>query len=106
MLRVAEQTRYLVLELSPAAPGTSPSSVQIAPPRLGAVLNVGRAHAGEFGGLAEVAQAKGELVEALPADGVALLNADDPLVRRWRADGGPGGDVRRARRRPRCARRT
>src|SRR5262249_61265059 len=53
-----------------------------APPRLGAVLNVGRAHVGGyFADQAEVAQAKGELVEALPADGVAVLNADDPAVR-------------------------
>jgi UDP-N-acetylmuramoyl-tripeptide--D-alanyl-D-alanine ligase len=44
------------------------------------VLCVGNAHAGEFGGAEQVAAAKAELPAALPADGVALLNADDRLV--------------------------
>ena len=52
----------------------------MAQPSIGAVLNVGIAHIGEFGGQAAIADAKGELVEALPPTGVAVLNADDPLV--------------------------
>jgi UDP-N-acetylmuramoyl-tripeptide--D-alanyl-D-alanine ligase len=80
VLRVAADTRYLVVELSARGPGHIAQLCAIAPPRLGAVLCVGHAHAGEFGGLAEVARAKGELPAALPADGVALLNADDPRV--------------------------
>jgi UDP-N-acetylmuramoyl-tripeptide--D-alanyl-D-alanine ligase len=80
VLRVTADTRYLVLELSARGPGHITQLCAIAPPRLGAVLCVGHAHAGEFGGLAEVARAKGELPAALPPDGVALLNADDPLV--------------------------
>ena len=53
---------------------------EIAPPQIGAVLNVGSAHVGEFGSREGIAKTKGELVEALPEDGVAVLNADDPLV--------------------------
>ncbi|TWP50249.1 UDP-N-acetylmuramoyl-tripeptide--D-alanyl-D-alanine ligase [Lentzea tibetensis] len=79
-LRATEDTRYLVLELSARGPGHIAHLCQVAPPRIGAVLNVGSAHLGEFGSREGVAQAKGELVEELPEDGVAILNADDPLV--------------------------
>jgi UDP-N-acetylmuramoyl-tripeptide--D-alanyl-D-alanine ligase len=44
------------------------------------VLNVGKAHIGEFGSREAIAAAKGEIVEALTPDGVAVLNADDELV--------------------------
>jgi UDP-N-acetylmuramoyl-tripeptide--D-alanyl-D-alanine ligase len=80
VLRADEHTRYLVLELAARGPGHIAALCDIAAPRIGAVLNVGRAHAGEFGSLETVAKAKGELVEALPASGVAILNADDPRV--------------------------
>jgi UDP-N-acetylmuramoyl-tripeptide--D-alanyl-D-alanine ligase len=80
VLQVTEQTRYLISELSARGPGHIAALCAIAPPRLGAVLCVGHAHAGEFGGIENVARAKGELPAALPADGVAVLNADDPRV--------------------------
>ncbi len=100
VLRADASTRYLVLELSARGVGHIAQLCRIAPPRYGVVLNVGHAHAGEFGGLDQVARAKGELVEALPAaggtaaggtaaggtaagrpaGGVAILNADDPRV--------------------------
>lgn len=76
-LQVTAQTRYLVSELSARGIGHIAELCRIAPPRIGAVLCVGRAHAGEFGSMDRVAQAKGELPEALPSDGVAVLNADD-----------------------------
>jgi len=80
VLRADASTRYLVLELSARGIGHIAHLCRVAPPRYGVVLNVGHAHAGEFGGLDQVARAKGELPEALPADGVAILNADDPRV--------------------------
>jgi UDP-N-acetylmuramoyl-tripeptide--D-alanyl-D-alanine ligase len=79
-LRAGESTRHLVLELSARGPGHIARLCRIAPPRIGVVLNVGSAHVGEFGSPEAIAQAKGELVEALPAGGVAVLNLDDARV--------------------------
>lgn len=82
-LRADEDTRYLVLELSARGLGHVAALAAVAPPRIGVVLNVGSAHLGEFGSVQAIAQAKSELVQALPparAGGVAVLNADDPLV--------------------------
>ena len=53
---------------------------RIAPPDVSVVLNVGSAHLGEFGSREVIGQAKGEIVEALDPDGLAVLNADDPIV--------------------------
>jgi UDP-N-acetylmuramoyl-tripeptide--D-alanyl-D-alanine ligase len=80
VLKITDQTRYLISELAARGLGHITELCQIAPPRLGAVLCVGHAHAGEFGSLERIAQAKGELPAALPADGVAVLNADDHRV--------------------------
>ncbi len=83
VLRATEATRYLVLEYSARGVGHIAALCRIAPPRLAAVLNVGTAHLGEFGSREAIAKSKAELVEALPAaadGGVAVLNADDPLV--------------------------
>ena len=62
-------------------PGHIADLTRIARPDVAVVLNVGSAHVGEFGSRERTAQAKGELVEALAPDGVAVLSADDPLVR-------------------------
>jgi len=85
MLRADTETRFLALEMSARGVGHISYLCEIAPPRIAVVLNVGAAHIGEFGSREVVAQAKGELVEALTADGVAILNADDPLVAAMRA---------------------
>ena len=53
----------------------------VARPQIGIVTNVGPAHLELFGTLENVVIAKGELVEALPGNGTAILNGDDPLVR-------------------------
>lgn len=82
-LRCDASTRFLVAEMSARGIGHIAHLARIAPPTVGAVLNVGTAHLGEFGSREAIAKAKGELVEALPPaeeGGVAILNADDALV--------------------------
>jgi UDP-N-acetylmuramoyl-tripeptide--D-alanyl-D-alanine ligase len=80
VLRATRETRYLILETSARGIGHIRFLTEIAPPQIGVVLNVGSAHLGAFGSRDAIAQAKGELIEALPAGGVAILNVDDPLV--------------------------
>ncbi|RPF32839.1 UDP-N-acetylmuramoyl-tripeptide--D-alanyl-D-alanine ligase [Streptomyces sp. TLI_185] len=80
-LSATEETRFLVLEMGARGIGHIRYLTDLTPPKIGLVLNVGTAHIGEFGGREQIAQAKGELVESLPEDGAAILNADDPLVR-------------------------
>ncbi|MEU0392979.1 UDP-N-acetylmuramoyl-tripeptide--D-alanyl-D-alanine ligase [Streptomyces sp. NPDC006208] len=80
-LRATEETEHLVLEMGARGIGHIRYLTELTPPRIGLVINVGTAHIGEFGGREQIAEAKGEMVESLPADGVAVLNADDPLVR-------------------------
>ncbi|MFG5719808.1 UDP-N-acetylmuramoyl-tripeptide--D-alanyl-D-alanine ligase [Streptomyces murinus] len=80
-LTATEETRFLVLEMGARGIGHIRYLTGLTPPRIGVVLNVGTAHIGEFGGREQIAQAKGEIIEGLPEDGAAVLNADDPLVR-------------------------
>jgi UDP-N-acetylmuramoyl-tripeptide--D-alanyl-D-alanine ligase len=80
VLGVDSATENLVLEYSARDVGHIAYLTGIARPRIGVVLNIGSAHLGEFGSLEAIAAAKGEIVEALPPDGVAVLNIDDPLV--------------------------
>lgn len=83
-LSATEETRFLVLEMGARGIGHIRYLTELTPPQIGLVINVGTAHIGEFGGREQIAQAKGELVEALPSEadgGTAILNADDPLVR-------------------------
>ncbi len=80
VLRATEETRYLVLEMGARGVGHLAELCEIAPPDISLVLNVGKAHLGEFGSQEQIARAKGELVEALRPEGGAVLNLDDPLV--------------------------
>jgi UDP-N-acetylmuramoyl-tripeptide--D-alanyl-D-alanine ligase len=80
VLRADRDTAYLVVEMGARGIGHISYLCEVAPPRVAAAINVGTAHVGEFGSREAIAVAKGEIVEALPADGVAVLNADDDLT--------------------------
>jgi len=73
-------TRTLVAEMGARGVGHVAYLCDLTPPDIAVVLNVGSAHLGEFGSREVIATAKGEIVEALADDGIAVLNADDPLV--------------------------
>ena len=71
----------VVLEMGARGPGHIALLCEVARPLIGVVTSVAAAHTEMFGDLDGVARAKGELVEALPAEGTAVLNGDDPRTR-------------------------
>lgn len=73
-------TRYLVVEMGADRLGNISELTSIVRPDISVVLTVGTAHAQSFGSLENIATTKGEIVEALGSDGVAVLNADDIKV--------------------------
>jgi len=92
VFNATEDTKYLVIEMGATGIGHLTYLTDMVHPKIGVVLCVGTAHAGEFGGVDNIEKAKGELVEALDANGVAVLNAEDPRVARM--DQRSGGAVR------------
>ena len=106
LLRVRPGARHCVVELTPAGfKGRLDFAVPLAmtAPRIGVVTNIAFDHVDLFGDQDGIAAAKGMLIEALPADGTAVLNADDPRVLAMRARSrapvityglDPGADVR------------
>lgn len=80
LMNAPGNTEVVVLEMGARGPGHVAYLCDIAAPDVGIVTSVAAAHTELFGSIEAVAQAKGELVEALGSTGVAVLNADDPLV--------------------------
>lgn len=80
ILDAPDDTEVLVLEMGMRGFGHIARLCEVARPDVGVVTVVGHAHTDLVGGLEGVATAKGELVEALPASGTAILNADDERV--------------------------
>lgn len=80
ILNAPEDTEALVVEMGSRGIGHIRRLCDIARPNIGVITTVAAAHTGEFGSLENIARAKGELIEALPADGLAVLNGDVSLV--------------------------
>ncbi|MGI9614072.1 MAG: UDP-N-acetylmuramoyl-tripeptide--D-alanyl-D-alanine ligase [Acidimicrobiales bacterium] len=97
-----DEVDALVLEMGARGVGHIATLCEIGRPTIGVVTTVALAHSELFGTIEGVAAAKGELIEALPADGIAVLNADNPhvaaMASRASCDvvtfGVDGGDVR------------
>ncbi len=82
LARLNPTHRAAVLELGMSSPGELRKLTAIARPNLAVITNVAPVHLEFFESVDAIAQAKAEVLEGLPADGVAVLNGDDQLVRR------------------------
>ncbi len=69
---------WVVLEMGASVPDEIGRLARIARPWMGCVTNVAPAHLEGFGSVEEVMRTKGQLLESLPSDGVAVINGDDP----------------------------
>ena len=82
ILKLDSSYQRAVLEMGFYVPGEIQFLCDIAQPHIGVVTNIGTVHAERAGSQEAIARGKSELAQALPADGVAILNFDDPWVRR------------------------
>lgn len=77
LLAMPESTDVVIVEMGARAVGDIAYLCELARPEIGVVTNAGLAHVGKLGSPDDVARVKGELIEALPTHGTAVLNADD-----------------------------
>jgi UDP-N-acetylmuramoyl-tripeptide--D-alanyl-D-alanine ligase len=80
VLATPDDAEAVVIEMGARGQGHVAALCAVARPVVGVVTTVGLSHSEFFGTVEDVARAKGELVEALPPEGTAVLNAEHPLV--------------------------
>ena len=80
LLECDDRTRFCILEMGARHMGDIARLCEIAKPNIGVVLTVGTAHIGEFGSREIIAKTKGELIESLGKDGVAILGTYDEFT--------------------------
>jgi UDP-N-acetylmuramoyl-tripeptide--D-alanyl-D-alanine ligase len=73
---------YAVVEVAASAAGEIAELAALAQPHVGVITRIGEAHLGGFGSHEQLAKSKAELLDALPPDGLAVLNGDDDVLRR------------------------
>lgn len=88
LLELAPEYTSAVIELGASRVGEIAFTVSLAKPHVAVLTNAGTAHVGEFGGPDRIVEAKGEIIEGLDANGVAVLNRDDKAFDIWRARAG------------------
>lgn len=85
LARLSQQHRGAVIEMGANHAGEIAYLTALAKPGVAVITNAGPAHLEGFGSIENVANAKGEILSGLPADGVAIINADDVFAGTWRA---------------------
>jgi UDP-N-acetylmuramoyl-tripeptide--D-alanyl-D-alanine ligase len=83
LLGLTTEHRFAVIEMGASAVGDIARLAPLAAPQTGVITNAAPAHLAEFGSLEDIIQGKGELLDALPATGCAVLNADSPGFVAW-----------------------
>jgi UDP-N-acetylmuramoyl-tripeptide--D-alanyl-D-alanine ligase len=84
LLEIRPRHEFAVLELGAARVGDIANLAELARPEVGVITAIGTAHLATFGSVEGIMQGKGELLEALPAGGFAVLPGDCPKLR-WMA---------------------
>lgn len=84
LIELASEHTSAVIELGASRLGEIAYTVGLTKPHVAILNNAGTAHVGEFGGPEKIVEAKGEIIEGLAADGIAVLNLDDKAFGIWK----------------------